>query len=163
MKLGPRLLILVYLFAASSQALAMEKSIAESYAKVQAAVLKKDAATLKQIWLTYVDPSCVAERKGKKTTYKKLTEQVELQMKLIKKVNSCKIRILSSRSKGTKSICLVQTVQSFIIAIDGKDSVFDEVSTVEDTWQRIDGKYKIVGIKTLEETLKQDGKVIQAD
>jgi hypothetical protein len=144
----------------SAVCLATDKSITESYAKVQAAVLKKDSAAMKQIWLAYVDPSCVEERKGKKISYKQLTDQVDQQMKVIKKVNSCKIQVVSSKTKGSKTICTVLTTQSFVIAIEGKDSVFDEVSTVEDIWLRIKGKYKIVGIRAVKEVLKQDGKVI---
>jgi hypothetical protein len=125
-------------------------------------MLQKNLAELKQLWLTYVDPSCVAERKGKKTLYKELSSQIEPQMKLVKKVTSCRIQILESKVKGGKIICNVKTTQSFIIAVEGKDSVFDEVSIVEDSWQKIGDKYKIVGIKTIKETIKQDGRVIQA-
>ena len=143
--------------------MALDKSITESYAKIQAAILKKDVAAMKQIWLAYVDPSCEEDRKGKKTSYKKLTDAVEQQMKLIKKVNSCQILVTSSKTKGGNTVCSVETKQSFIVAIEGKDRVFDVVSVVEDSWKKIGGRYKIVGIKAIKETLKQDGKVIQSE
>jgi hypothetical protein len=137
--------------------LAIDKDILDSYSKVQAAVLKKDATAMKQLWLTYVDPSCTSERKGKKLSYKQMTDQVEPQMKMVKKVNSCKIQVVSSKSKAGKTICTVLTTQSFVIAVGGKDSVFDQVTTVEDTWKKINGRYKIVEIKPIKESIKQDG------
>ena len=142
---------------------ALDKSITESYAKVQAAIIKKDIPALKQIWQSYVDLSCIEDRKGKKLNYKQLIDQIEPQIKAVKKVNSCKVQILDSKTKGQKTICTVQTTQSVIYFIRGKDSLIDVVSTVEDTWQKVNGKYKIVGIKTIKETIKQDGKVIQAE
>ena len=154
----PRALPSLVLLSLSISAIATDKSITESYAKVQSAVLKKDGAALKQLWLTYVDPSCVAERKGKKLSYKQMGDQFEQQMRVIKKVNSCKIQILSSKSKAGKVVCIVETTQSFVIAVEAKDSVFDQVSVAEDTWKKINGKYKIVGIKMTKESLKQDGK-----
>lgn len=144
-------------------ALAIDKSITESYAKVQAAVLKKDVAAMKQLWLTYVDPSCTSERRGKKVTYKQMTDQVEPQMKMIKKVNSCKIQVVSSKTKAGKTVCTVLTTQSFVIPVGGKDSVFDQITTVEDTWKKIGGKFKIVEIKTIKETLKKDGVLIPSN
>ena len=142
---------------------ALDKSITESYAKIQVAILKKDVAAMKQIWLQYVDPSCVEERNGKKRSYKKLTEAVEQQMKLFKKVNACQIRVVSSKIKGPIMVCTIETKQSFVVAIEGRDSVFDVFSVVEDSWKKIGGKYKIVGIRAIRETLKQDGKVIQSE
>ncbi len=157
-----RTAISVGLVCVAMVALALDKAISESYAKIQAAVLKKDSAEMKQIWLTYVDPSCEEDRKGKKTSYKKLTAAVEQQMKMIKKVNSCKIQVTASKTKGGKTVCTVETQQAFVISIQGKDHVFEVVSVVEDTWKKINGKFKIVGIKVIKETLKQDGKVIQS-
>ena len=139
---------------------AIDKSITESYAKVQAAVLKKDGAAMKELWLAYVDPSCVIQRKSKRVSYKQMTDQIEAQMKAIKKVSACKIQILNSKSVDGRVLCLVETTLSFVIPIDGKDSVFDQVSTVSDTWKKVNGKFKIVEIKTIKETLKRDGVVI---
>ena len=153
-------IVLASLCSLTLVALAVDKSITESYTKVQAAVLKKDGAAMKQVWLAYVDPSCVIQRKGRKVSYKQMTDQIEAQMKAIKKVNSCKIQILYSKSSGGKVVCTTETIQSFVIPIDGKDSTFDQISTVDDTWKKINGKYKIVEIKTIKETLKRDGVVI---
>lgn len=152
--------IAFFIVLGASSALALEKTIAESYAKVQAAVLKKDSATMMKLWLAYVDPSCIAIRRGKTITYKTMTEQVEPQLKMVKKVNSCKIQIVSSKTKSGKVICTVLTTQTFVINVGGKDSVFDQVTTVEDTWKKIAGKYKIVEIRTINESLKQDGVLI---
>jgi hypothetical protein len=151
--------LLVFAVVASN-ALALDKSISESYVKVQAAVLKKDSKAMMQLWLAYVDPSCVSSRKGKVVTYKQMTDMVEPQMKMVKKVNSCKIQVVSSKTKAGKTICTVLTTQSFVINVGGKDSTFDQVTTVEDTWKKIGGKFKIVEIKTIKETLKQDGAIV---
>lgn len=160
MKVLSRVVVLAGCLSLAVNVLALDKAIIESYAKVQAAVLKKDAAAMKLLWFAYVDPSCVAERKGKKISYKEMTDQVEPQLKMVKKVNSCKIQIVSSKSKAGKVICTVLTKQSFVINIGGKDSIFDQETSVEDTWKKIGGKYKIVGIKTIKESLKQDGVLI---
>ena len=162
MNVALRTLLMSAVVVVSANALALDKTIADSYAKIQAATLKKDVAALKQIWQTYVDPSCVADHNGKKTTYKQLTAQIEPQLRAIKKVNVCKVQILNSKTKSGKTLCLVETTEQVVIPVGGKDSIFDIVSTVEDTWQKISGKYKIVGIRTIKETIKQDGKVIQA-
>jgi hypothetical protein len=107
-----------------------------------------------------VDSSCIAERRGKKYSYKQMTDQVEPQLKMVKKVNSCKIKVVSSKTKADKVVCSVLTVQSFVITVGGKDSIFDQQTTVEDTWKKINGKYKIIGIKTIKESLKQDGVLV---
>jgi len=153
--------IAIVIFASISiSVFALDKSISESYAKVQAAVLKKDSKAMMQLWLAYVDPGCVSTRKGKVVTYKQMTDMVEPQMKMVKKVNSCKIQVVASKTKAGKTICTVLTTQSFVINVGGKDSTFDQVTTVEDTWKKIGGKYKIVEIKTIKETLKQDGAIV---
>ena len=158
-----RTVLLALVSCLVATASAIDKSILESYVKVQAAVLKKDPAAMKELWLRYVDPSCFAQRKGKKVSYKQLTDLVEPQMKMVKKVNSCKIQVLSSKTKAGKVVCTVLTTQSFVISVNGKDSVFDQVTTVEDSWKKINGKFKIIEINTIKESLKQDGVIVPSN
>ncbi len=155
-----RLGSLVGILCLSVACLALDKTIKESYERVQTATLKKDVVAMKQIWKDYVDPNCVEDRNGKKTTAAQMIQSFERQMKLIKKVNACKIEVTNSKSKGGKVVCTVETKQSFVIAVKGKDSVFDVISVVEDTWQKVNGKYKIIGMKSIKDTLKQDGKLV---
>jgi hypothetical protein len=144
-------------------ALAIDKTIEESYAKIQAATLKKDTKALKTIWETYADPSCVAILDGKnKINFKQMSKLMDQQLKMVKKFNSCKIRILSSKQKGDLIICNVENTQSFVMDLNGTDSLFAGTSIVEDTWKKINGKYKLVAIKTIKENFKQDGKPIKS-
>lgn len=158
-----RLSFFVLTFLIASSACAIDKTIEESYAKIQAATLKKDIKALKSIWETYADPSCVAILDGKnKISFKKMSELMDKQLKMVKKFNSCKIKILSSKQKGDLVICNIENTQSFVMDINGTDSLFAGTSVVEDTWKKINGKYKLVSIKTVKENFKQDGKPIKS-
>lgn len=163
MKILGRLPILVLICSTAGSALAIDKTIEESYAKIQAATLKKDTKALKTIWETYADPSCVAILDGKnKINFKQMTKLMDQQLKMVKKFNSCKIKILSSKQKGDLVVCNIENTQSFVMDINGTDSLFAGTSIVEDTWKKINGKYKLVSIKTIKENFKQDGKPIKS-
>lgn len=136
----------------------LDPEIVKSYKAVQKATLAKDITQLRAIWKQYVDPSCTALVEGQKLSSTRLLVLMEQQMAQIQKVTKCEITVMKFGKAKDTLVCTVQTKQAFVLSVNKKPVKFDGVTMAEDTWKKVGGKYKIVGMKILRDSTSQVSK-----
>lgn len=156
-----RSLIAVGLIATCALSFADTKAELDAmYAKFNAAMLKKDLATVMSMCTK--DFSWV-DSKGKKISRVEMEAQMKLQFQFLKKVTAVTVTIEKVTMNGAEATAHTKGVFAGDLVLDPKTkkvSKLKSVSTTDDTWVKLGGKWMLKRVKALKETTTVDGKPI---
>jgi ketosteroid isomerase-like protein len=154
------IVILASLLAfASAQAQSLRASITTTNTQVANAMKKKDFAALNKAIKGTVTPNFVYVENGQKQNVDQMLANMKMGIGMMKKVTVAQAKVLSLKEKGNTGVAKAQhTIGGLIPGPDGKTQTMVVTGTVEETYVKQGGKWKMSKMHWLSQKMTMNGK-----
>lgn len=153
------LILASFLAVTAAQAQSLRATIDASNAAVAKAMLKKDFKALNKAIKSTVTPDFVYVEAGQKQDVDTMLSHMKTGIGGMGKVTVAKAKVLSLKEKGSTAMAKAEhTIGGTMPGPDGKPHVMVIIGSVEETYVKKGGKWKMSKMVWLSQKMTMDGK-----